>query len=184
MNVTRMVAIVGTLVALAMPARAEPGPIGQWLMNEPVTLWDRGMVRADDAAKRASQSIFEVPDEDMSTGLAWYEWDNNQIVIASYFYHWGGPLTYDECNALRRAFIHHMIGVSITSEHFETAMHGTIKAWFSHEGFQRGNRDEDLEKKLARIIHVRTSIFRTDMDDGVICTARLMEADAPSKPYP
>ena len=34
--------IAAALIALAMPVRAEPGPIGTWLMEQPVTLWDWG----------------------------------------------------------------------------------------------------------------------------------------------
>ena len=37
--------IAAAVIALAMPMRAEPGPIGTWLMEQPVTLWDWGWPR-------------------------------------------------------------------------------------------------------------------------------------------
>ena len=41
---TLCAALVAAL-ALGTPLRAEPGPIGEWLMDQPVSLWDMGMTR-------------------------------------------------------------------------------------------------------------------------------------------
>ena len=38
-------------------ARAEPGPIGQWLMDEPVSLWDWGMRNTREAAVLAAEAV-------------------------------------------------------------------------------------------------------------------------------
>ena len=37
--------LAGVLNVLAMPSIAEPGPIGRWLMGEPLSLWDKGCLR-------------------------------------------------------------------------------------------------------------------------------------------
>ena len=50
---TLCVALVAAL-ALGTPLRAEPGPIGEWLMDQPVSLWDMGMTRIRQDAQRAS----------------------------------------------------------------------------------------------------------------------------------
>ena len=50
----RLLLLTMALIVLAMPVRAEPGPIGNWLMNEPVTLWDWGMMRMKEAAQEAA----------------------------------------------------------------------------------------------------------------------------------
>ena len=76
---TLCVALVAAL-ALGTPLRAEPGPIGEWLMDQPVSLWDMGMTRIRQDAQRASGYLLKdaqlegVPD-------AYYDWGANEIVI-------------------------------------------------------------------------------------------------------
>ena len=65
------------------------------------------------------------------------------------------------------------------AESFELA-HIVIGGWFSHNGFQRTNRDEELEEKLARIIYVKVTL--RNADGGIECRERIMTFDAPSKP--
>ena len=51
------ITIVGLLAGgLATQPQAEPGPIGRWLMSEPLTLWDIGMIRAEEEASRAAKA--------------------------------------------------------------------------------------------------------------------------------
>ena len=49
--------LAGVLNVLAMPSIAEPGPIGRWLMGEPLSLWDKGMFEANEAARRAATFV-------------------------------------------------------------------------------------------------------------------------------
>ena len=183
MNVTKMVAVAGVLVALAMPVRAEPGPIGNWLMNEPVTLWDWGMMRMEQAANNAAS--FAASDD--GNGGIWvtYDWDNNEIEIGLAVFNVSHTLTHELCNETRRAFIADIVGATPDLiERQEGAvrlgLHLLIGQWFSHHGFQRGSPDEELAEKLARIIFVSAKLI----GDGssIECRERIMTFNAPSKP--
>ena len=52
----RTIGTVALLCCLMTPAQAEPGPVGNWLMNEPLTLWDFGMMNMERDAKRGSRT--------------------------------------------------------------------------------------------------------------------------------
>ena len=70
--------LAGVLNVLAMPSIAEPGPIGRWLMGEPLSLWDKGMFEANEAARRAATFVGSHRGE-LAWGSASYNWNNNEI---------------------------------------------------------------------------------------------------------
>ena len=52
------IAIVGLLAGgLAKQPLAEPGPIGRWLMDQPVSLWDQGLSRMHERVNEATTGI-------------------------------------------------------------------------------------------------------------------------------
>ena len=99
------------LIGLAMSARAEPDAVAQWLMNEPVTLWDRGMERAQRVAKDAGRVVVD------DLGVAWiytrYHWDNNEIDINLDVDEFPSPLTHELCNQTRRSFMAEIAGSAL-----------------------------------------------------------------------
>ena len=124
---------------LAMPVRPEPGPIGTWLMNEPVTLWDRGMDRASEAASIAADSIFA--DNVIVSGSSYYLWDNNEINLHMIAWELRFELGHSECNGIRGVFIHRLVGVEMSDESFEERANTRIGVWFSHSGYKRGQTE-------------------------------------------
>ena len=169
------------VVAPAVPSYAEPGPIGQWLMNKPVTLWDKGMRRMREEADRAAKGVAE----DAGTN-GWanteYNWDNNEIDITLTVYGFGGDFSHENCNKTRHSFIGALTGLLTKPEEgmLQVLMPILISGWFSHIGFQEKTRDEKLGEKMARIIFVRV-ILRGN-NGSVTCRERVMTLDAPSKP--
>lgn len=164
-------------------AIAEPGPIGQWLMNEPVTLWDRGMDRAKKAAERAAETIGSEDHGAPPFGGAWYEWDNNEIIILFRITEFSGTITHYNCNLMRRAFIAALIwdGHARSSEDYsEEVIHWMVGYWFSHSGYTSKRRDEKLPEKLTRIVFVNT-ILRNERS-GITCKGRITASDVPSRP--
>ena len=68
------------IIALANPSNAEPDSIGRWLMSKPLTLWDKGMMEARQAAYRAATRLAK----DVGTfggANAKYDWYTNEIEI-------------------------------------------------------------------------------------------------------
>lgn len=182
MRLIAVAAIVGALTVLAMPARAEPGPIGRWLMEEPYSLWDRGMEKASEATHRAIIELANDPGATLS-GSAYYDWDDNEITLQASVHYWGGDLSHEDCNRMRRGLLRQMVGVPVSSEDFESEVYTIISYWFSHFGWQRVNRDEELAMKMARIMFVSFTFFRPGLLEGITCRARITETDAPSKPF-
>ncbi len=88
---------------------AEPGPIGQWLMNTPVTLWDRGM---DAMNKEASKLRDLNPSDWLPPGMVdpphafvSYDWDNNEIILYVSFNTQEIYIDHEWCNIVRRRVI-------------------------------------------------------------------------------
>lgn len=178
MHVFRTIALAGILTIAVSTARSEPGLIGQWLMNEPLTLLDWGIYQA---RKSAEDAATEMQDSNLlmtyAAGYAEYDWDNNEIEIWLYADS-HVDVTHDHCNIYRQTFLtqHLLSEARGSSMHHDRAVK-QVDEWFSHEGFKRSTRPEDLAEKLARIIWVRVTFV-----DDIECKARITEWDAPSKP--
>ena len=78
-TVFRMVCMVGISVILASgPAWAKPGEIVQWLMDRPLTLWDMGVIRIEEAAEKAA-SRTKLGSYDVAVH---YVWDYDEITVS------------------------------------------------------------------------------------------------------
>ena len=179
-----MFAIVLALAIAALPTgtRAEPGPIGEWLMDQPITLWDIGMIRMDEEAAEAIKAIGEHRSTNGHTsGWASYDWDTNEITIVMKIFGYDDIPNHENCNLIRRHAIGYLGLANIEDEeNAKGFLHSRISGWFSHKGFKKGSRDEKLAEKLARIIFVRVNLISGSR--GVTCRDRIMTFTAPSQP--
>ena len=180
-----------TIAACPHSLNAEPGPIGRWLMNTPVTLWDRGMDAMDEKAK----GLHELePLSWLPAGMkilgAWvhYDWDNNEIDIFALFP--DTPEVYIDhewCNTVRTRVISRVTGFpegmteTLVTDDGSFAISDVVGGWFSHSGYQEGDRDEALGEKLARIVFVEV-LMQRNAGPGIQCRDRITSLDAPSKP--
>lgn len=182
------------------PLGAEPGPVGQWLMNEPVTLWDRGMDAINEAVGQA------VEDTLYETDSAVYDWDNNEITIAINATVEKDFVSHDICNTLRRAAIGAIVGIGwdwdkrdrpksefssgyggegqppVSQWLVEQRIPQQVSDWFSHSGYFRSDRDRNLGEKVARIIFVQFNLSAQQENNGISCRDRITSLEAPSKP--
>ena len=188
------------LVSVVSTAQAEPGRIGQWLMNEPVSLWDLGMMRAREEAKRAADAHNHVFDDtrdifsprlEFFNGYVGYNWDNNEIEIGVTVVVRHEDTSHEICNQLRRSFIVALSGRPlgrlpfkvIDPELQDLKLLHMIDGWFSHYGYRNKDRDEMLAEKLSRIIFVRVDVLDDkDPYKNITCRERIMTFDAPSQP--
>ena len=171
------------LIVLAMPVRAEPGPIGIWLMNEPASLWDWGMKRAREEAQHAAEAASRLTQIDgWWEGTAWYSWENNEIEIRVDVTGLD-EASHDTCNKVRREFIGWLALTALNDEQkARVKIHDMIGGWFSHEGYSMNNRDERLAEKLTRIIFVNARLWNSDPKILIECRARITTFSAPSEP--
>ena len=189
------------VLPFSTPLGAEPGPVGQWLMNEPVTLWDRGMDAINEAVGQA------VEDTLYETDFAVYDWDNNEITIAINATVEKDFISHDICNTLRRAAIGAIAGIGwdwdkrdYTQSEFPSGYGGEgqppvsewlvakripqqVSDWFSHSGYFRSDRDRELGEKMARTIFVQFNLKSEKQENnGISCRDRITSLDSPSKP--
>ena len=174
------------LPMLSNPAIAEPGPIGRWLMNEPLSLWDKGMFAAMEDVKETVEGMKATYGVHASGGVG-YSWDNNEIELWANVRELRGAHTHEHCNRMRRAFINRITDLSHSSQPWPDPdiplklTHWKVHEWFSHYGYVSGDRDKKLSEKLARIIFVK--IIVGNSKTGVVCRDRITSPDAPSKPW-
>ena len=197
-----IIAAATALAALAGVATAEPGPIGRWLMKQPVTLWDRGMDRADAAARRSAASMKPMEGSNLS-GHAFYDWDNNEIGLYLNVTWDPGAITHERCNDLRRGFVAALVHDGPDEKDHEAmsvaaAVGGShlldeparmrrlltrmIGEWFSHYGYRKQDRDAKLGEKMARIVFVEVYLQGAYGKGSVECRGRILEFEAASKP--
>ena len=178
------VMLIVALSAFSSPATTEPGPIGRWLMNTPVSLWDKGMFAAAEAAKRAAKAIEAEGHGAYTSHSVRYDWNNNEIIFDFSVLRFSGAIQHKNCNLMRRAFISVLTGGAhaggSSNKYSRFLIHRTVGQWFSHYGYQSKDRDKRLAEKLSRIIFVGTVIVNKDA--GIVCKDRITVLDAPSRP--
>lgn len=195
-RMTTLAALMAWTCPLPAPLDAEPGPIGTWLMNEPVTLWDRGMDALEERAREAHERVGRAHEIAMYSG-AYYDWDNNEISIVMAFSQvQESEVTHDGCNARRFVAITEIsdLGRWWRESPRHVDIDGTgyggegeppktewltnkwipdqVSGWFSHNGYRAGDRDEELGAKLARIIFVEVTML-TAPGEGISCRDRI-----------
>jgi len=193
-------------VVLATAVAAEPGPVGNWLMKDSVSLLDWGLYQAqrdmDAAAQRLqnnNESNEPVKEGDVSiwarpprfSANARYDWDDNEIVLSLAINvdpdDYSRLATHDECNRYRQNFLR-QLGIFHYEESVKVGLgpDWVVDRWFSHSGFKRGDRPEGLGKKLSRIVWVEVEIWGWSNQAGIAgsfhCKGRIAESEAPSKP--
>ena len=94
-------------------------------------------------------------------------------------------MTHEKCNELRVLFLD---GIgryprSFGNDQWRNGILSKIRQWFTHEGFQNKNRDENLEEKMSRIIFVQVQMTKGG-GSGISCRDRILTLDALSKPLP
>ena len=183
MRAMRAVLRVACVVVAASsgPAASEPGPIGTWLMNEPVSLWDKGMFAADRAARDAAQYVGAHRGQ-RAYGSAGYSWEDNEITLYFNVAGFNGAVTHEKCNELRRYFIGYVSYGAHSMSQGQQAREkiaATVSDWFSHAGYQSLGRDEKLGEKLSRIIFVRVNLW--NKAESIMCRDQITVSDAPSR---
>lgn len=135
-------------IAPAPVLHAEPGPVGQWLMDEPVSLWDFGMLGLREYLNGWKGKH---PLASMAHG-ANYEWDRNRIVIFVWTEEkFDKSRCKDIITELRKSG-----GITEQSTFLkEYVITNSIYANYFDRGFRTGNEPKDYLKRLDQIIEVK-----------------------------
>ena len=144
-------------------ANAEPGPVGQWLMNEPASLWTIGMMR------------LELYIEGW-TGLhplvnyyrgAEYRWDENRINI--YAYSFEQKYSKEKCAELISEL--RDSGLVRDGRVIGDLENSTYADYFGQIGYQSKTIPKDYHKRLDEIIKVEVRLA------GGACEGKLVSKE-------
>lgn len=153
---------------------ADPGPVVQWLMNEPASLFDIGIWKLDLELERIS----EIELEWAMSAYADYDWARNRITIkarVSKFQSRGE----DPIKQLKRgcrSWMEHLRsngGVLIySSGYIPDSKSSKYSDYFAHFGYNNENQPKDYRQKLDEIIELRVkAIFALkDITDSLVGT--------------
>lgn len=141
---------------------AEPTPTIQWLMKEPATLMDLGILRIrTELAKSYEQKNLDPEHRGDYLSSVFYDWDQNRIKVELRAFFeakdvddlWGGD-TRTACKSLLQELI---LTLTIIR----------LGPYFSHEGFKRNSEPANLAREIGRITVLQTKII-TDQEQ-VLC---------------
>jgi hypothetical protein len=164
---------------------AEPGPVGQWLMDQPASMFTVGMNRLDGrmavAVEKNAPTFFEKPEQGeniaFSSGWAHYDWDKNRIQLMSYIYvkYQLGTDVQDRCvGLLNRIRLEFGVFEGNLLENFETS---GVSVLFSQRGYKFKNEPSEWRERIDRIVELNVTIKGSGIEDEVVCIGELLEKE-------
>ena len=187
MRSIRMLLLACTITTLATHSHAESERVSQWLMDQPVSRWDLGMMRVEQSAKRAVDRMKGEMSSD-SFGHVVYSEEKDEIDIwVRIVDFWGDP-THEKCNEFRNTFLSFLGSYNYgeTEESKRRFVYQAIGWWFFPMGYLRAKRDDDFPEKLSQMIfvtmRVQQSMQIAKTPPEITCRDRITVFEAPSQP--
>ena len=164
-------AVAGVAIS-ANPTLADPGPVTNWLMNEPASLFDLGMLRLKLEVEKYTERVFNnfSPKKTGAIGWAEYDFSKNRITIG-----------YEAKTFARRKFnkseckkyianVQILIGQVIDGRPPPVG-YSNAAALFSHSQYVNSSEPQNYRKKLDDIF-----IIEIIMDGGT-CIGSMVSSD-------
>ena len=178
------------LVLMSSYAWAEQSAEVKWLMNDPVTIFDLGMKRADEALHKAVDDLIAGHDDILEASSshfasAQYAYGQNSIelTIGAVLAEAAKAPSAERCQRLVNDLQDRLLmaesiidqrlpqGPPRTSEQKAGSL---VARWFSHQGFERTNRPAGIDDKIASLIQIKAQVFLPgDTEPSVVCTIPL-----------
>lgn len=188
--------LIASVLCCQSIATAETPSSVIYLMNEPVTLFDYGMDRIGEALDNKTVIFhtlnektkkYELESFAMDTSVH-YSWSENKIIVVAspnYFIHDADRSTAEQWCAHMINKIRAELGVDQNNP--GSGMYARLEIFFSHYGYSMNAAPQDLGRKLAGIIDMRTYVDYRDKEKDIrkklICTAALSGSDMHCSEY-
>ena len=186
MRIIRMLVLACAITTLTTHSHAESEPVSQWLMDQPVSRWDMGMMRAEQSVRRAVDRTKGERYRD-SFGHVIYMEEKDEIDIWMRIVDFWGDPTHETCNEFRNMFLA-LLGsynLGATEETKREFLYQTIDWWFFPMGYLKAKRDDNFSEKLSQMIFVTmrveqsTEIAMTPPE--IECRGRITVFEVPSQ---
>ena len=150
--------------ALCIQVYGEPTPTVSWLMNEPVSMWDWGLMRLENSLRaERSLSNFSVRVD--------YQWDANIIRILvndtlEPENDWGREKIVDYGKQVANSIRESLYVNTQTGKPYGSG-ESFLEINFFHMGFERHSRPDNMGKELDAITEIRVHIMFYENDEQV-----------------
>lgn len=149
-------------MCLSAGTQAEPTATVTWLMNEPMSLFDWGVYKADKKAGGLGELGSRLFTARFMSGSAAYDWDANRLRLRVFL---NGNGTDAECVENLKAAKHVFLDFTVTGNDQATAAATVFGYLFSHEGGYRAkSTPAKLGHELANIATIEATIFKSNND--------------------
>lgn len=163
---------------------AEPSSSINYLMNEPVTLFDLGIVKMEDHLKDFCKStILDDPnyrmlgDDLTAVCSCYYKYDTNEIQLSILL---TIPSQDTSLNTVKeyakKIFYKLRRRFGIDPETGTNAV-GNIHEWFSHQGYIKRPMPKNIETDIVKIINVTFMLNDKDYKIGLIAKGKLASTE-------
>jgi hypothetical protein len=152
-------------VGFCFQARAEPGPVVEYLMGTPVSLFSFGMYRL-------TEDVRLLNSQHPAFFTAGYDWDANRIIVSAFSVNRDFAATKENCSSLINAMrTNGLINVE-TGQPFEGFKNSRYGDLFDPIGFARKDAPAQHLDKIDEIIELK-AIIRKD-DSHISCEGPLL----------
>ncbi len=169
------ISVISSLFLLALVTigggslRAEPGPVGKWLMNEPASLWDVGMYRLEEyvhgwkGAHPLASYISRIR----------YDWDQNRIIIDIFVRK--EDFEKEKCASIIKE-VRDSGGVGEDGKPFTPCGYSYYSHLFSHLGFKNKDQPENYRQRLDKIFRIKVQ-FAIGSCEGKLLSNEVLYSD-------
>ncbi|MGE0350476.1 hypothetical protein [Hydrogenophaga sp.] len=146
---------------LASTAQAEPSRVPNWLMNEPMSLFDWGMYKTDQHMRERLKAVDVTFSAKYFHASAQYDWKENRIKLNAMFTGDASAVTDAACiehiKKAKGAFLNYAWEAK---EQIQAAPE-VMATLFSHEGgYQSKGQPKDVGEQLANITVLEVTMMR------------------------
>ena len=182
MKSATVLAVVSCLL-YATSIRAEPGPVGRYLMKEPISLFDLGMLKLEMLASNwpNRQAIKEIKAQYgvQPVFIVYYNWDENRIYVQGHIHDFVGDTAKRKliCGRLI-AFISDIAGVDPQRGEIYSQLPGysLFADEFEHRGYSNQAAPKDYKSRLDKIFVIR--VFVGEVQEKPISCIRPLLSNA------
>lgn len=139
-------------------ANADPTRIPRWLMNEPISMFDWGILQTEQ--RLSSLNMYSNFTNRFISGSVSYDWDADRLRLEVSF--WGSG-TESECienlKIAKANFVGYSTKFSNNNRTLTSAAPLTFAGLFGHPGFKNGAQPKDLGEQLANISTLEATIW-------------------------
>jgi len=181
------------LIVFSSGAWAEPSADVKWLMNDPVTIFDLGMKRADEALREAVNDLMAAHDDILETSSSHfasvqyvYGQKAIELTLGAFLGEGANLPTAERCQKLVNDLQDRLLAAeSVTDQRrqrlsqepprtSEARAASLVARWFSHQGFERTDRPAGLDARIAGLMQLNVQIFLlSDSRPSMVCSMPL-----------